>query len=247
MSSDSALRRSGRSIVMVARHRGARRALASQSYRHRDTYGRVALSKSLLGRAPRLRNNCHVGDLCGGKRMADTPATTLVFADRRRAGAYAVADQSGADVAMIRRGIGRERFVAEDPTGARLCAGSAGRWGTSNLWRATDSTGSPLLELSKDLWRARASLRLERGGELVVHGSVWRRDFEVRDSDLVVLSAVPRTSALSMRPYEYGVQQHSGRLTLAEVVAVVHIWRTLRKRDDASAAGAASTAVIASM
>jgi uncharacterized protein YxjI len=179
--------------------------------------------------------------------MADTLATTLVFADRRRAGAYPVTDQSGADVALIRRGLGRERFVAEDPTGARLCAGSAGRWGTSNLWRATGSAGEPLLELRKDLLRTRAGLRLERGGDLVVHGSVWRRDFEVREGDLVVLSAVPRTSALSMRPYEYGVQQHSDRLTLAEIVAVVHIWRMLRKRDDASAAGAASTAVIASM
>jgi uncharacterized protein YxjI len=175
----------------------------------------------------------------------DAPPTTLVFADRRTAGAYPVTDPTGATVALIRSKIGGGRFVVEDTTGTTLCAGSAGWWGMSNLWRATGPAGEPLLEMRKDVLRARAAVRLARGADLVVHGSLWRRSFEVRDGDGVVLSAMPQTSALSLRPYEYAVQQPSEDLTLAEMVAVVQIWRLLRKRDDASAA-AGSTAVIGS-
>ena len=35
---------------------------------------------------------------------------------------------------------------------------------------------------------------------MVVEGSVWRRDFQVRDADRIVLSALPQTSVISLRP-----------------------------------------------
>ena len=171
---------------------------------------------------------------------------TLVFADRRQDGAYPVTDPSGAVVARIRVSRGGSHFVAEDAGGSTLCAASTNRWGMSNLWRATGSAGESLLEVRKSMWRATAALTLARGGEMVVEGSVWRRDFQVRDADRVVLSALPQRSVISLRPHEYAVTQSSGALSLAETVAVVHIWRQLRKRDDATSAVAASTAVIAS-
>ena len=171
---------------------------------------------------------------------------TLVFGDRRRDGAYPVTDSAGVVVARLRVNRAGSSFVAEDATGSTLCTGSSGRWGLSNLWRATGSAGQRLLEVRKNMLRARAAVSLTRGGGMVVEGSVWRRDFQVRDTDRVVLSASPQTSVISPRPYEYAVTQQSDALTLAETVAVVQIWRLLRKRDDASAAAAASTAVIAS-
>ena len=177
--------------------------------------------------------------------MDGAAPTTLVFADRRQGGGYPVVDQAGRTVASIRSGLGGGRFVAEDPTGATLCAASAGWWGMSNLWRATDHDGQPLLELRKSSIRSRGVVRLHRGGELVVDGSWWRRDFAVREGDEVVLSAVPQTGVLSLRPYEYAVQQRGNRLSLPEVLAVVQIWRLMRKRDDSAAAAGATTAVIA--
>ena len=179
-----------------------------------------------------------MGDELGG--------TALVFADRRLDSAYSVTDASGAVIARIRVRRGGARFQAEDATGSTLCAGSTSRWGLSNLWRATGPAGDPLLELRKSTLRARANLRLARGGDMIVEGSVWRRDFQVRDGDRIVLRALPQTSVISMRPYEYAVTRPADALTLAETLAVVQIWRLLRKRDDASAAAAASTAVIAS-
>src|SRR4051812_47681143 len=100
--------------------------------------------------------------------MGDTSATTLIFADRRRGRVYPVTDPTGADVALIRSHLGGARFVAEDPAGLVLCAGSAGWWGMSNRWLATGPTGEALLELRKSGLRARADVRLERGGEYII-------------------------------------------------------------------------------
>src|SRR4051812_28517353 len=97
-----------------------------------------------------------------GGQMATAAPTTLIFADRRRDGAYAVLDQAGRTVARIRTGWGGGRFVAEDASGATLCAGSAGWWGMSNLWRATDAAGQPLLELRKSSVRSRGVVQLHR-------------------------------------------------------------------------------------
>lgn len=166
-----------------------------------------------------------------------------MFSDRRSSGAYAVTDTRGAVVANIRTGRGGS-FVATAATGATICAASAGRWGMSNVWRVTDATGAPLLEVRKHTFKPIADVRRGRGGELTVEGSIWRRDFRVRAGDEVVLSAAPRTRAFSLRPYEYAVQA-SDALRLDEILAVVQIWRAARKRDDTTAAVAASTAVVA--
>src|SRR3954468_13077049 len=131
----------------------------------------------------------------------------LVFEDRRRDGAYSVTDRTGAVVARIRVSRGGARFLVEDATGAALCAASTSRWGMSNLWRATGPAGGPLLEVRKSTLRATAAVRLARGGDLVVQGSVWRCDFQVRSDNRIVLSALPQNSVISLRPYEYAVTQ----------------------------------------
>jgi uncharacterized protein YxjI len=169
--------------------------------------------------------------------------STLIFGDRRKAGAYLVTDPNGAIVARIRHGRGGS-FAVEDAAGSAVCSGAAGCWGMSNLWRVAGPTGEPLLTLRKHPFRSTAVVQLERGGELAVEGSIWRRSFQVRDGDDLLLSGVPQTSALSLRPYEYAVRS-SERLSVAEVISVVQIWRQIRKRDDVSAAAAASTAVVA--
>src|SRR3954453_9691244 len=112
--------------------------------------------------------------------MGDVQAgMALVFADRRRDGAYSDTDPSGEVIAQIRVRRGGARFLVEDAIGSPLCAGSTSRWGMSNVWRATGPAGNPLLELRKSTLRATAALRLAHGGEMVVEGSGWRRDFQV--------------------------------------------------------------------
>lgn len=170
---------------------------------------------------------------------------TLVFADRKSAGAYPVTDATGTVVAQIRVTGWGTSFTVTDAAGTTLCAGSTNRWGMSNVWRATGQGGESLLQVRKSLLRAAGVLTLARGGDLTIEGGVWRRTFAVRDGDRAVLSAVPQASMLSLRPYEYAVTHDPAALTLAEAIAVVEIWRLLRKRDDTSSAGAATTAVIA--
>jgi hypothetical protein len=88
--------------------------------------------------------------------------------------------------------------------------------------------------------RGKAQVTLARGGSLAVTGSILRRDFQVLDGDELVLSAVRRGGSILSTFSEFSVQA-SDRLTLAEVVAIVHIWRQLCKRDDASVAATAAT------
>ena len=82
-----------------------------------------------------------------------------------------------------------------------------------------------------------------RGGDFVVRGSAWRRDFTVTDATgTSVLTAAAQTSALSFRPHDYAVQQTGTVLRLPEIVAIVQIWRMIKKSDSAAAAGAATAA-----
>jgi hypothetical protein len=76
-----------------------------------------------------------------------------------------------------------------------------------------------------------------------VRGSAWRRDFIVTDVDgAPVLTAVPRTSAVSFRQHDYAVVQTRPVFQLPEIVALVQIWRMVRKNDAATASGAAGVA-----
>ncbi|MFD2093214.1 hypothetical protein [Blastococcus deserti] len=150
-----------------------------------------------------------------------------------------------ARIAVSRTGT---RFVVTDARGAPLCVARRSWWRLPTRWHATGPDGTPLLMArTRGITRTSAEVHLQRGGRLLVRGSAWRRDFRVTDEHGdVVLTAAPRSSALSLRPYDYAVQQVPGKLHVAEVVAIVHIWRTTMKEESATAsvgalAGAAAT------
>ncbi len=171
--------------------------------------------------------------------MTHAPAG-LRFSDRKRDGAY---DVIGPDGVIARITVDRtgHRFTATDARGAPLCAARTSWWRLPTRWQATGPDGSPLLTARmRGITGSSAEVRLRRGGRFVVQGSAWRRGFRVVDEHgEVVLTAAPRTPAWSLRPHDYAVQPAPGSLQLAEVVAIVHIWRTTRKEESATAAAGA--------
>jgi hypothetical protein len=172
-----------------------------------------------------------------------TPPSWLAFPDRRASGRFPVTDQAGAVVARIQPRWTGTGFVAVDADGAPLCAASVGWGGLSSTWRATGPDAAPLLSVTSRFLRSGASVRLERGGDLVVRGSAWRRDFTVTDdAGTPVLTAVPQTSALSFRPHDFVVQQTGTVLVLPEIVAIVQTWRMIKKNESAAAAGGVAAA-----
>ena len=177
---------------------------------------------------------------------SDLPSDFLVFPDRKRHGRFPVRDADNRVVAEISTSWTGLSFVAVHGTGQPLCAGSAQAFGLSGRWRATGPDRAELLSVTKSWWRSRAELTLARGGTFTLRGSAWRRDFAVTDAaDATVLAATPRTSALSLRPYDFAVHQMQGGFSVPEIVAVVQIWRLVRKSEDAGAAGAAAAGVAA--
>jgi hypothetical protein len=167
----------------------------------------------------------------------------LVFPDRKQRGRFPVHDAAGALVALISTPWTGTSFTATDADLRPLCAGRAARWGLSGRWVATGPDGAPLFELRKSTWRSSAELTLTRGGAFAIRGSAWKRDFTITRTGSTdpLVSAVPRTKALSLRPHDYAVQQLEPVLDLAELVAAVQIWRLVRKNDDATAGATAAT------
>jgi hypothetical protein len=180
--------------------------------------------------------------------MTRASAVQLVFPDRKQRGRFPVHDEAGAVVALISTAWTSTSFTATDADLRPLCAGRAARWGLSGRWVATGPDGASLLELRKSTWRSSAELTLARGGTFAIHGSAWKRDFTITvvGSTDPVVSAVPRTKAMSLHPYDYSVQQHEPVLDLAELVAAVQLWRLVRKNDDAAAGAAAATIAVTS-
>ena len=176
--------------------------------------------------------------------MSDVLAPTLLaFPDRRENGHYPVTGATGAVVARIKPRWTSTSFVAVDADGAALCAGNATWGGLSPTWRATGADAGPLLAVTTKLFRSGATVRLESGAELVVRVSAWRRDFTVSDtSGVPVLTALPQTSAMSFRPHDYVVKQTGTLLGLPEIVAIVQVWRMVKKNESAAAVGAATAA-----
>ncbi len=175
--------------------------------------------------------------------MTEAEPMWLAFPDRRASGRFPVTDQSGAVVARIHPSWTGTSFVAVDADRAVLCTARVPWGGLSSTWRATEPEAGSLLSVTSRFFRSEASVRLERGGDFVVRGSAWRRDFTVTDaSGAVILTATPRTSALSFRPHDYALQQSGSVLRLPEVVAIVQIWRMTKKNESAAAAGAATAA-----
>jgi len=182
----------------------------------------------------------------GASGPSDLPPDILVFPDRKHQGRFPVRDADSRVVAEISTSWTGLSFSAVDGAGQPLCAGSVRALGLSGRWRATGPDRAELLSVTKSFWRSQAELRLARGGVSVLRGSAWRRDFAVTDADdATVLAATPRTSALSLRPYDFAVRQSQGGFSLPETVALVQIWRMVRKSEDAAAAGAVTAGVAA--
>jgi uncharacterized protein YxjI len=156
-----------------------------------------------------------------------------------------VRDAAGVLVATVARRRGGTSLEVRDSAGALLGTASTGRWGMSNLWRAEDSAGQPLLELRKHTFRSGARIQLARGGDLTVEGSFWRKDFAVRAGEAVVLEARPSRGSRQLR--KELVVESTGHLTLTEAVIVVQVWAELRRRDQsASVAAGVATVVVSS-
>ncbi|SFO74227.1 hypothetical protein SAMN05660464_0892 [Geodermatophilus dictyosporus] len=168
--------------------------------------------------------------------MTRAPAV-LRFSDPRRHGVHEVTDAYGV-VARIAVGRTGNRFTVTDAQGALLCAGRTSRWRLPRRWDVTGPDGSPLLTARvRGIARTSVEVHLRRGGRLLVRGRAWRRDLRVTDEHgEVVLTAVPRAPAWSLRRHGHAVQQAPGRLELAEVVALVHIWGRTREEESATAA-----------
>jgi hypothetical protein len=175
--------------------------------------------------------------------MIHVAPSSLTFPDRRQGGRFPVTDATGTTVARISTRWTGTSFVASDANDRVLCEASTAWWGLSPTWRATGPDARAMLSLTTRLMRTSASVHLERGGDFVVRGSAWRRDFIVTDVDgAPVLTAVPRTSAVSFRQHDYAVVQTRPVFQLPEIVALVQIWRMVRKNDAATASGAAGAA-----
>jgi hypothetical protein len=174
--------------------------------------------------------------------MNNLAPTALVFPDRRHRGRFPVRDDRGRLVAYIATSWTGTSFTATDADEHPVCAASQGWLGLSGRWRATGPDGEPLLEVSSGVLRPRAEVTLQRGGVFLLRGSAWRRDFIVTDpAGETVLGAVPRTPALSFRQHDYAVAQARPVFGLPEIVALVQIWRMVRKNEASAAAGSAAT------
>lgn len=165
-------------------------------------------------------------------RPPDLLSDILVFPDRLRQRRFPVLDADGRVAAEIGASWTGLSFAAVDGAGQPLCAASAQALGLSGRWRATGPGGAALLSFTRSAWRSRAEVTLARGGVFVVRGSAWRRDFAVTDeASATVLAATPRTSALSLHPHDFAVQLRGGGYHLAEIVALIQIWRMVRKSE----------------
>lgn len=197
----------------------------------------IGLLRHLL-RAGSTRSG-HLPDPRKDSSVTD-PSASLKFSDRRRHGAYDVTDSNGV-VARIAVSWTGNRFTATDARGAPLCAAWTSWWRLPTRWDATGPDGSPLLTARmRGIAKTRAEVDLQRGDRFLIQGSTWRRDFRVTgEHGEVVLTAAPRSSVLSLRPHDYAVQRTPGTLQLAEVVALVQIWRATTEEESATTAGGA--------
>ena len=181
------------------------------------------------------------------------PDGSLVFPDRRDGDRFPVLGSTGAPVAWISTRLTSNAFTAADASGRPLCEASAGRWGLSRTWKALGPRGRPLLTVTFGWFRRSGAVSLARNsldgnsldgsGELTLDGGTWSRAFSVVDrGGNALLRATPRTSSFSFRQHDYAVETAAGGLELAEVVALVQIWRTVRRNESAAAAGGAAAA-----
>ena len=176
--------------------------------------------------------------------MSAAGPSVLAVPDRKESGRFPVRHRDGRPAAHVSVKWTGTAFTATDADDEPLCAAAVGWGGLSSTWKATGPDGRPLLSVKKSWAGTRADVTLARGGTFVLRGSAWRRDFTVTDAQgATVLSAVPQTSALSFHPFHYAVEQARPVFDLAEVVALVQIWRLVKKQESAVAAAGAAGAI----
>lgn len=159
----------------------------------------------------------------------------LAFPDRKQDGRFPVKDETGKLLAHISVKWMGTSFTAADADDQPLCAASSGAMGLSSLWKATGPAQEPLLSVKKSWTGTSAVVALERGGTFSLRGSPWRRDFAVTDAEGgPLVTAVPQSSGWSFHPHDYAVQQIQPVFDLAEMVAVVQIWRMVKKQEGAA-------------
>jgi uncharacterized protein YxjI len=178
--------------------------------------------------------------------MSSSPPAIFIFPARKVEGSFPVTDGRGQPIAHVTPASGGGRFTVTDLDGQLICQAST-RWTSwTGTWQATRADGAPLLSVRPKLLTLKdiATVRLERGGVLILHGNPWGRDFTVHDQHgRTVLTAEPRTSVLSLRQHDYAVSELiPGTLQLPETITVVQIWRLIKK--NAALAGAAAGASV---
>jgi len=160
----------------------------------------------------------------------------LAFDDHREDGAFLVHGPDGV-VARIEVGVWNGRsFTATTPDGVPLCSGRS-RGIFSTWWDAVDPAGAPLVSLRRSGWGG-SRTRVDLGGRaMTLHGSFSGRQWRLEDErEEVVLSSETTTGFFTFRPHAWEVQRHRDPLTLAQVVAVVQLFRLSQKAQAAAAA-----------
>jgi hypothetical protein len=150
----------------------------------------------------------------------------LVLAGRKTSGRFAVTDGLGRLTAQISVPWHGSSFTATEPDGALLCAAAPGMYGLSPTWRVTGADGRELLMMRWRWTGTTAWITLDRGGKLVLRTRLWKEEFTIVDAEGVeVVRAAPATRRLSLRRRDCVVRQVEPTLDLAELVAIMQIWR----------------------
>ena len=163
----------------------------------------------------------------------------LVFPDHKVQGWFPVTDERGHPVARIKAAWTGGRFTVTAPDDKPLCRGWATTAGLSGVWKVVGANDVlPLLTVKVGLLRNRSTIRLERGPQLVMRGNPWLTGFTVTDANgEAVLTA-------EHRHHDYVVHAADRSLLRPEVLAVVQVWRMVKKATIAATVAATSTAVV---
>jgi hypothetical protein len=164
----------------------------------------------------------------------------FVFPDHRTEGWFPVTDPRGRPVARIRAAWTGGRFSVTTPDDAPLCRGWATSAGLSGRWKVVGASDAlALLTVRVALLRNRSTVQLERGPQLTLRGNAWLTGFTVTDAD--------RRQVLTgeHRHHDYVVHAVDEALLLPESLALVQVWRMVRKAAIAASTVAVSSAVVA--
>ena len=162
----------------------------------------------------------------------------FVFPDHKNQGWFPITDAAGRPVARITAAWTGGRFYVTAPDDRALCRGWATTAGLRGYWKVVGANDVvPLMTVQVGLLRNRSTIRLERGPELTMRGNPWLTGFTVTGAD------GQRVLTGEHRHHDYVVHAVDGSLLLPEVLAVVQIWRMVRKTAIAASAAATSSAI----